>query len=62
MSGSLEIVSHILILNGANIIEIFITPAKSYAAPEFNSFVTGQVDEQNLALVERIWASIQPLG
>jgi hypothetical protein len=61
MSGSLEIVSHILILNGANLIEVFITPAKSYAAPAFNDFVTGEADGQNLALVEQIWASIQPL-
>jgi hypothetical protein len=53
-----EIVSHILVLNGGSIIEIFVTPAKSYAAPEFNSFVTGEADERNLALAERIWTSL----
>jgi hypothetical protein len=57
-TGLVEIVSHILVLNGGNIIEILVTPAKSYAAPEFNSFVTGDADGRNLALAEKIWASL----
>lgn len=57
MSGPVEIVSHILVLNGGSIIEIFVTPTKSYAAPEFNSFVTGEADGRNLALAEQIWVS-----
>lgn len=56
-TGLVEIVSHILVLNGGSIVEILVTPAKAYAAPEYNSFVTGEADGRNLALAEQIWVS-----